>query len=67
MVLKEPVDREVAFRLLEEGERLPGVQVAPVLRRQYPTGPLTAHVVGFIGRIPAEEASRYQAAGYDPA
>lgn len=67
LMLKEPVDREVAFRLLEEGERLPGVQVAPVLRRQYPTGPLTAHVVGFIGRIPAEEASRYQAAGYNPA
>jgi len=67
LVLKEPVDREVAFRLMEEGERLPGVRVEPVLQRRYPTGALTAHVVGFIGRIPAEQAARYRAEGYDPA
>ncbi len=67
LVLKEPVDREVAFRLMEEGERLPGVRVEPVLQRRYPTGALTAHVVGFVGRIPAEQAARYRAEGYDPA
>ncbi|WP_322801545.1 penicillin-binding protein 2 [Thermoflexus sp.] len=67
LVLKEPVDREIAFRLMEESSRLPGVQVELVLQRRYPTGPLTAHVVGFVGRIPAEQAARYQAQGYDPA
>ncbi len=67
LVLKEPVDQEVAFRLMEEGARLPGVRVEPVLQRRYPTGALTAHLVGFVGRIPAEQAARYQAEGYDPA
>ncbi|HXF70769.1 MAG TPA: penicillin-binding protein 2 [Thermoflexus sp.] len=67
LVLKEPVDREIAFRLMEEAQRLPGIRVEPILERRYPTGALTAHVVGFIGRIPAEQAARYQAEGYDPA
>ncbi|WP_322797509.1 penicillin-binding protein 2 [Thermoflexus sp.] len=67
LVLKEPVDREVAFRLMEEEARLPGVRVELILQRRYPTGVLTAHVVGFVGRIPAEQAARYQAEGYDPA
>jgi penicillin-binding protein 2 len=67
MVLKEPVDRELAFRLMEESVRMPGVRVEPFLERRYPSGALTAHVVGFIGRIPAEQVGRYQAEGYDPA
>ncbi|MBO9362298.1 MAG: penicillin-binding protein 2 [Thermoflexus sp.] len=67
VVLKEPVDRELAFRLMEEAVQMPGVRVEPFLERRYPTGTLTAHVVGFIGRILAEQAARYQAEGYDPA
>jgi penicillin-binding protein 2 len=67
LVLKEPVDRELAFRLMEESVRMPGVRVEPFLERRYPSGALTAHVVGFIGRIPAEQVGRYQAEGYDPA
>ncbi|MFN3929652.1 MAG: penicillin-binding transpeptidase domain-containing protein, partial [Thermoflexus sp.] len=66
LVLKEPVDRELALRLMEEAQRLPGVRAEPILERRYPTGALTAHVIGFIGRIPAEQAARYQAEGYDP-
>jgi len=67
LVLKEPIPPDLAFRLMEESDRLPGVRVEPVLQRRYPTGALTAHVVGFVGRIPAEQAARYQAEGYDPA
>jgi len=29
-------------------------------------GPLTAHILGYVGRIPAEEVERYEALGYDP-
>ncbi len=67
LVLKEPVDREVAFRLMEEAQRLPGIRAEPILQRRYPTGPLTAHVVGFVGPIPAEQVARYEGQGYNPA
>ncbi len=67
LVLKEPVDREVAFRLMEEAQRLPGIRAEPILQRRYPTGALTAHVVGFVGPIPAEQVARYEGQGYDPA
>ncbi|HEX6834190.1 MAG TPA: penicillin-binding protein 2 [Rudaea sp.] len=38
--------------------RFPGVDIAPYLTRTYPLGPAFAHVVGYVGRIDANEAAR---------
>ncbi|WP_266184268.1 penicillin-binding protein 2 [Dyella humicola] len=38
--------------------RFPGVDVVPYLTRRYPYGPLFAHVVGYVGRIDADDVNR---------
>jgi len=38
--------------------RFPGVDVVPYLTRRYPYGPLFAHVVGYVGRIDADDMAR---------
>jgi len=38
--------------------RFPGVDVVPYLTRRYPLGGLFAHVVGYVGRIDADDVER---------
>jgi len=58
------VSRDAAM-ILEEGHLdLPGVRVDVRSLRHYETGQLTAHIVGYVGRIPAESVERYQEQGY---
>jgi penicillin-binding protein 2 len=38
--------------------RFPGVDVVPYLTRQYPLGPLFAHVVGYVSRIDEDDLDR---------
>ncbi len=38
--------------------RFPGVDVVPYLTRQYPLGPLFAHVIGYVSRIDADDVDR---------
>jgi penicillin-binding protein 2 len=38
--------------------RFPGVDVVPYLTRQYPFGPLFAHVIGYVSRIDADDLDR---------
>ncbi|WP_329741533.1 penicillin-binding protein 2 [Dyella sp. A6] len=44
--------------------RFPGVDVVPYLTRNYPLGPLFAHVVGYVGRIDARDLSKLNEASY---
>jgi penicillin-binding protein 2 len=63
--LKVGVSREVALILEEEHLDWPGVlvQVEPV--REYLYGSLLAHILGYVGPIPQEQAEAYEARGYD--
>ncbi len=63
--IKTNVDREVAFFIEEEHLNLPGVQVKLEPVRQYLEGPLTAHIVGYVGHIPEETVEEYTAQGYN--
>lgn len=65
-VLKTNVPRNVAMILEEEHLDWPGVliQMEPV--REYLQGPLTAHILGYIGPIPESQAEDYESRGYDP-
>jgi penicillin-binding protein 2 len=53
------VERDVAFVLEEERLHLPGVVVEAQPVRQYLDGPLMAHILGYMGRIPEERAEQY--------
>ncbi len=44
--------------------RFPGVDVVPYLVRRYPLGEQFAHIVGYVGRIDAEDVERLDAARY---
>ncbi len=58
VTLAENVPRDCALALEEHRLELPGVYVQAVPLRRYPSGKLTAHVVGYIGRISAEEMAQ---------
>jgi penicillin-binding protein 2 len=65
-LLKVGVPREVAMVLEEEHLDWPGVLVQVQSAREYLQGPLTAHVLGYVGPIPEEQAQVYESQGYDP-
>ena len=53
------VDRQVAFLLEEEHLELPGVVVEVDPLRHYLDGPLTCHVLGYVGYIPSDDLQAY--------
>ncbi|MBN1438145.1 MAG: penicillin-binding protein 2 [Anaerolineales bacterium] len=58
-------DPTVAKIILERAADLPGVGVEVSAVRDYPNGRYTAHLVGYMGRIPAELADIYKPRGYN--
>ena len=61
------VPQRVAMQILEERIYMPGVDIETVAVREYPTGELTTHIVGYMGPIPAEEDEALREQGYNPA
>ncbi|MGQ9493050.1 MAG: penicillin-binding protein 2 [Anaerolineae bacterium] len=59
VAIKKGVDKQIAFLIEEEHLYLPGVIVEVVPRREYPTGNLTSHLLGYLGYIPAEHLQYY--------
>ncbi len=55
---------ELAFRLEEERNLLPGIVVRPVPRRRYPLGAAVGPVTGYLGLIAPEELTRLKPYGY---
>ena len=62
----EFVPEEVYFKIREEPEDFPGVEVVEQSVRSYPQGALGAHLVGWVGQINAEELERPRFADYGP-
>lgn len=60
------VDEEVARKVREKAVDWPGVSVEVDPLREYPTGSLTANVVGFLGPIPASLEEEYRRQGFLP-
>lgn len=67
VIVAQDVPQRVAQQILEERIYMPGVDVEPIAVREYPSGELTAHIVGYMGPIPAEEAEELREQGYNPA
>jgi penicillin-binding protein 2 len=61
------VEYHVALQILEERQTLPGVDIQVASVREYPSGALTAHIVGYMGPISEDDAEELIAQGYNPA
>ena len=66
IVIARKVPRWLALYLEELRPTLPGVRVRAVPVREYLSGPLTAHIIGYMGPIPANQWQTYEARGYRP-
>ncbi|MCB0120190.1 MAG: hypothetical protein KDD72_14250, partial [Anaerolineales bacterium] len=64
--IKCNVSEEVARVVEEKKVDWPGVSVEVEPIRDYPTGSLTAHVIGFLGPIPASQEDELRAKGFIP-
>jgi penicillin-binding protein 2 len=60
------VNQQVALAIQENTSAWPGVGVDVVPVRDYPSGSLTASIVGFLGPIPAIEEDFYRSLGFVP-
>ncbi|MFZ0531694.1 MAG: penicillin-binding transpeptidase domain-containing protein [Anaerolineales bacterium] len=60
------VKQQVALAIQENETNWPGVGIDVVPVRDYPTGSLTASIIGFLGPIPAIEEDYYRAMGFVP-
>lgn len=60
------VDAQAARVVKERAMDWPGVGVSVEPVRDYPTGELTASIVGFLGPIPANQEAEFRAQGFEP-
>ena len=66
VVLKQGLDRQLLFYLLENKESFPGVSVERTYVRKYPDGTLAAHILGLIGQISPRQLKRPSYRGLQP-
>ena len=64
--IKCNVDQEIAMKILEKSTDWPGVDIETNPIRDYPTGSLTAPIVGFLGPISAVNEEYYRERGFVP-
>jgi penicillin-binding protein 2 len=60
----DDVPEQIARIVSEAGDDLPGVQVNVETRREYPDGPLLAHILGYTGSIDGGTLDRLKSKGY---
>src|SRR3954452_5938850 len=58
VVLRQGVDRQLLFYLLENKDRFPGVTVERTYVRDYKDGSLAAHVLGIVGQVTPHQLTR---------
>ena len=61
--IKCNADPHIAMLIQELSFTMPGVGVRVSPARDYPTGALTAHIIGYMGPIPAEQREFYESRG----
>lgn len=61
--LGESEDFSLCARIMEYKQ--PGIRIQTHYTRSYPQGETLCHVLGSVGKIPADEADAYQEQGYD--
>jgi penicillin-binding protein 2 len=56
--------QDTAFLIAQDAVNLPGVGVVLEPIRDYPSGAMTSQVVGYMGHVPEEQVTEYEAQGY---
>lgn len=62
--LKFNLSEEEVARFAVDRHRYTGVEVVPYVTRHYPYGDLLTHVLGYVGRLDAEDLARVDAGNY---
>ncbi len=58
-------DDSICAQFSEQADRLPGFSISSTYLRTYPQGTTLCHVLGYTGKISADEQEEYAAKGYD--
>ncbi len=64
VVLAEETTPELQAYVQERRAQLPGISLQAAYLRDYPEGSTAAHVLGYVGPIPAETEEKYRGRGY---
>lgn len=64
VVVQDDVSQEFFISYMTNAGTLPGLTVRPAMKRYYPTGASTAHIVGYLGEINQEERKKKEYADY---
>lgn len=67
VIVAQDIPLQAALQILEARVYMPGVNVEAAAVREYPTGALTSHIIGYMGPISAEEELALRELGYNPA
>ncbi len=62
--IAQDVPKDTARLVSESSQQLPGVHVAIETRREYPDGPLLAHILGYTGPIDGAAYAKLRSQGY---
>ncbi len=60
------IDQVTAMKISAKSKDWPGVAIKEEPIREYPTGELTAEIIGFLGPIPAALEKEYRDKGFEP-
>lgn len=64
ITIAQYIQEGTAFLLAEDAINLPGVQLVLEPIRDYPSGALTSHMIGYMGHIPEDQLPAYEEKGY---
>ena len=66
VVIAENITNEQAIMIEENKYRFPGLLIQEGYKRYYPEGEISAHVLGYVGRISGKRMKKYKEYGYSP-
>jgi penicillin-binding protein 2 len=66
VVLRQGLDRQLLFYLLENKESFPGVSLERTYVRKYPDRTLAAHVLGLVGQVSPRQLKQAKYRGLQP-
>jgi penicillin-binding protein 2 len=64
ILLKENISQDESLLLLEKGSDLPGIDIEKTAIRQYVSGPVFSHILGYEGKIDQGELNISKNSGY---
>ncbi|MCS7003183.1 MAG: penicillin-binding transpeptidase domain-containing protein, partial [Dehalococcoidia bacterium] len=64
VIVKSGIPQDTAFMIAERRQELPGVSIIVEPVRQYLGGPVYSHLLGYMGRLDADDYARLKDQGY---